>query len=228
VLPGDGYYWPEPLSLTPDGSVIVGHLIGTNDPGPHPMRWTAATGAQLIEPLDNTLVYHVDPDGRTVLGLDVLQIFRFTLGGTKQLVQARVPPAGQITPRMLVSADGRSYTFNWDDDYDSFYARAVLGEVPCPGAPCTPVAISGTGKVMLVVSRTGPAPSDGSQTYVWTEAHGLRALNALMIEHGVTPPGTLFANAMSEDGQAFAGYMDNPNGAPSASFYATLPPSAYE
>jgi|GEM_PF-4508183 len=49
-----------------------------------------------------------------------------------------------------------------------------------------------------------------------------------MAAHGVTPPGTLFASAMSQDGQAFTGYIDNPSGAPNRAFYATLPPSAYE
>jgi len=228
IIPSGDYYQPEPLSMTPDGDVVVGHLIGTTDVGPHPVRWTAETGLLSITPLENTLALRVSPDASWVVGLDPLQIFRFTFGGTKQILQSWVPTDGQNTTPILVSTDARTYFFNGSPDFHSLFIDSIRQEVACPSVRCQPIAISGTGKVLVVVGPTGSAVAAPWATFIWTAQHGFRTLNELMSEHGAPAPGILFANDVSDDGQVFTGYMDNPIGAPYQAFYATLPPSAYD
>lgn len=227
IIQGDSYQY-EPVSMTPDGNVVVGHLIGFTDLGPHPMRWTAETGPELIAPLDNTLVQRIAPDGVSMLGLDLIRIFRFTLGGTKEFVQGWVPSNGQATTPLFVSANAQTYVFNATPDYRSFFVDSVRQEVDCPSTRCEPIAISGTGKVVVVRGPTGPEIGAPWATFVWTARHGIRTLNALMAEQGAPAPGILFANDMSDDGQVFTGWMENPVGAPNQKFYAVLPRAAYD
>jgi hypothetical protein len=226
VIPGGDYFLPKPLSLTPDGEVVVGHLAGYADLGPHPVRWTRASGLEPIPTLDNTLVQSVTPDGNTVLGIDVLRIFRFTWGETKQFVQGWVPSDGFSIRNLTVSGNGETYVFN--ASRHSLLIDSIRQEVDCPSVSCEPIALSGTGKVLMLVGPTGPAVDAPWATFVWTARHGFRSLNDLMSEHGAPPPGTLFANDMSDDGQVFTGYMTNPVGAPFEQFYAVLPPEAYD
>lgn len=228
IIPSGDYYQPEPLSVTPDGNVVVGHLIGGVDIGPHPVRWTAATGLQRISPLENTLALRVAPDAGSVVGLDPLQIFRFDFGATKEFVQAWVPSDGQHTSSILVSADTRTYFFNASPDFHSLWVDSIRQEVECPSVRCSPIAISGTGKVLVSVGPTGPAVGAPWATFVWTAQHGFRTLNDLMSDYGAPAAGTLFASAVSDDGQVFTGYIDNPIGAPYQAFYAVLPRAAYD
>jgi len=217
-----------PLSMTPDGSVVVANASNYADPGPHPTRWTAGTGAQAVESIDNTLVYQVAPDGVTLLGLDALQIFRFRLGGEKERVQAVYPNTGTTPPDIFVSTNAQTYAFNWTDERDTVFVSRYGYEISCPSVYCTPVAISSTGKVVLV---TGPiAPEIGAPwaSFVWTEAHGYRRLDELLAEYGAPTSGEVIAADMSDDGQAIIGYIqDDPNG-PHPKFHAVLPPAAYD
>jgi hypothetical protein len=228
VIPGGDYFQPQPLSLTPDGSVVVGHLVGYADLGPHPVRWTAATGLEPITALDNTLVQGVAPDGNTVLGLDLLRIFRFTLGGTKEFVQGWVPSDGYSVTRLVVSANAQTYVFNATPTYRSLFVDSIRSEVDCPSVRCEPIALSGTGKVLMARGPIGPEIGAPWVTFVWTARHGFRTLDDLMSELGAPAPGVLLADDMSDDGQVFTGFMTEAGGAPHRKFYAVLPPAAYD
>jgi hypothetical protein len=206
IIPAGDYYRPEPLSMTPDGEMVVGHLIGGVDIGPHPVRWTAATGLERITAMENTLALQVAPDAGSVLGVDTLQIFSFDFGGTKQFVQGWVPSDGQHTSSIVVSADARTYFFNASTDYHSLWIDSVREGINCPSVRCWPIAISGTGKVVVVRGPTRPEVGAPWATFVWTAQHGFRTLNDV-----------------SDDGQVFAGWVDGVG-----AFYATLPRAAYD
>jgi len=223
IIPAGDYYKPEPLSMTPDGEMVVGHLIGGVDIGPHPVRWTAATGLERITAMENALALQVSPDAGSVLGVDALQIFSFDFGGTKQFVQGWVPSDGQHTSSIVVSADARTYFFNASTDFHSLWVDSVREEILCPSVRCWPIAISGTGKVLVVRGPTGPEVAAPSATFVWTARHGFRTLNDLLSQYGAPAPGIVFASDVSDDGQVFAGYVDGVG-----PFYATLPRAAYD
>lgn len=228
VIPGGDYFQPGPVSLTPDGAVVVGHLVGGADLGPHVVRWTAATGLERIAPLENTLVQGVTPDGNTVLGVDVLRIFRFTLGGTKEFVQGWVPSNGYGITGLNVASNGQTYVFSATPTSSALLVDSIRGIVDCPSVSCWPVAISSTGKVVIAVGPTGPEVGAPWATFVWTARHGFRTLNALLSEFGAPSSSTLLADDMSDDGQVFTGYTDDSSDAPHRQFYATLPPAAYD
>jgi hypothetical protein len=223
IIPAGDYYRPEPLSMTPDGEMVVGHLIGGVDIGPHPVRWTAATGLERITAMENTLALQVAPDAGSVLGVDTLQIFSFDFGGTKQFVQGWVPSDGQHTSSIVVSADARTYFFNASTDYHSLWIDSVREGINCPSVRCSPIAISGTGKVVVVTGPTRPEVGAPWATFVWTAQHGFRTLNDLLSQYGAPAPGIVFANDVSDDGQVFAGWVDGVG-----AFYATLPRAAYD
>jgi hypothetical protein len=223
IIPAGDYYRPEPLSMTPDGEMVVGHLIGGVDIGPHPVRWTAATGLERITAMENTLALQVAPDAGSVLGVDTLQIFSFDFGGTKQFVQGWVPSDGQHTSSIVVSADARTYFFNASTDYHSLWIDSVREGINCPSVRCWPIAISGTGKVVVVTGPTRPEVGAPWATFVWTAQHGFRTLNDLLSQYGAPAPGIVFANDVSDDGQVFAGWVDGVG-----AFYATLPRAAYD
>jgi hypothetical protein len=215
------------VSMTPDGSVVVGNIDDAYvNPGPFPVRWRAGSGADLLSALSNTLVYHVSPDGASLLGLDILHVFRWQEGAPKTVLLQQSPLAFDGPPTMPVSADGHVYAFTQRSTLDSMVvARDALPVlIGCP-TTCAPTDVSGTGKV--VVLWTGDADNG---TLIWTEQHGFRSLTTLVQQFGGDTQGRILsAYDVSDDGQAFTGTAGLPNNSLDyQGFYATLPRAAYE
>jgi uncharacterized membrane protein len=217
-----------PVSLSPDGSVIVGNL-DENYAGPFPVRWTRRGGAELIEELANSLVYNTSPDGVSLLGADILHIFRWQAGAGKTALLLHAPLAFDGPPTMPVSADGKVFAFSPRTTLDAMMVARSLDEEPqlveCLYAPCAPIDLSGTGKVVLM---WGDSP-DVRGTRIWTAEHGFRNLGDLIQEFGGDTQGRIVtASYISDDGQAFAGLAADPNNPLDyQGFYATLPAAAY-
>jgi hypothetical protein len=216
----------SPLSLSPDGSTIVGNLDTQENPGPFPVRWTRATGSEPIEPLRNSLVYHTSPDGQSFVGADVLHVYRFQPGLGKMVLFNHAPLAFDGPATMPVSADGSAFAFSTHTTLDSMLVvRGDLTEnVNCPVVPCAPIVLSGTGKALLIwVGGAG-----GS--FIWTREHGFRSLGELLQQFGADTQGRIVsAQQMSDDAQAFTGTAADPNNPLDyQGFYATLPAAAYE
>jgi hypothetical protein len=218
--PGDGV---NPLSVSPDGAVVVGNLDNIEEnPGPFPVRWTAAGGAQQLDALQNALVYHTNADGTSLLGADVLHVFRWGAQAGKTVLLQQTPRAFDGPAIMPVSADGHVYAFTQNTTLDSFVVarEGTATLVYCPSI-CAPVDVSGTGKVVLLWG-------DGPQ--LWTADKGFLDLAAVLQQFGADTQGrSLSVDSISDDGQVIIGLAADPNNSVDyQAFYATLPRAAYE
>jgi hypothetical protein len=216
----------DEVNISPDGSVITGNLVGSEDePGPAPVRWTWGVGAQVLGSLVNSIVYHVSPDGQALLGADILQVYRWSEASGKRIFFWQAPLGFDGPPIMPVSADGNVIAFTSRSTLTSmllFTPERGASLLECPGELCAPISVSGTGKVVLLWSTE-------SQSLVWTEKHGFRSLTQLVQEYGGDTQGYgLSAHDMSDDGQVFTGLTTDGTGTTGNGFYVTLPAAAYE
>ncbi|RYZ04885.1 MAG: hypothetical protein EOO73_22180 [Myxococcales bacterium] len=211
------------LSVSPDGSAVIGNLDDSYvNPGPFPVRWRAGVGADLLSPLANSLVYHTNSDGTSLLGVDILHVFRWQDSAPKTVLLPQAPLAFDGPPIMPVSADGHVYAFTSRSTLDTFIVARddVATLVYCPGT-CAPTDVSGTGKVVLLW---------GDGPHIWTAEHGFLDLATLLQQFGADTQGRrLSVHNVSNDGQAFLGLAADPNNPLDyQGFYATLPRAAYE
>jgi probable HAF family extracellular repeat protein len=179
--------YSEARATNHDGSVVVG---GTYVPAPrvgdyddfHAFRWVLsnpATGAGTFTDLGPATyeAWAVNGDGSVIVGIGNRHAFRWTQAGG--VVDLGVLPGHINSMATAVSADG----------------KVVVG-------------ISSSNFITPTFPAAGPQfDKNGSRAFRWTQATGMRDLNALLAADGVDLTGVTLTGALglSQDGKTISG-----------------------
>jgi hypothetical protein len=217
AFPPEDYPDVLPRLISPDGSLILANFSESQGGGPYPLVWKKETGSLQIPGLDNTLLFQVYPDNERFVGLDIQGAFSYTPGlGKHRLVNSG--PDFFVPGSLVVSADGSSFAYRRDPHT---LLVPPWGQITCPDElVCRPLAMSGTGRVILLSAGDGFNPDQ--RFYIWDRYHGFRDFKLLLRLLGVPPlPEQISPRVMSDDGQFFAGDTS------AGPFYASLPRAVY-
>jgi len=223
-LPGGSNTFSTANAVSADGSVVVGMSTSANSEQ-EAFRWTPTGGMLGLGFLPGGIsswASFVSADGQVIVGSVGISsepphqaAFRWTeaLGMTDLGV---LPGAVHTMPHAM-SRDGRvvvgqsgTEAFRWSE------ASGIVGLGHLPGDQGSfAMAVSDDGAVIVGKSFF----ADGQvESFVWTEADGLRSLRDLLASSGVDVSGwqNLAAEALSGNGNAIVGRGINPSGYPEA------------
>lgn len=207
-----------PWAISGDGTVVVGT---PNDFSRSVVRWTAATGAQVIPGIDGSAVTTISVDGMTIVGqADSQHVARFA--GT---TLTTIDPGASVTRSTLVGVSddggviaGNNTTFNPEGE-EAFRwtldgGLSGLGFLPGDAGSAVE-AMSPDGGTLVGISFD--AAGKNSRPFRWTKSQGMveiaaLATSSLTLPCGVNDAGTAVAYTYTggdvrRDGVSWTGPM---------------------
>ncbi|MEM7787424.1 MAG: hypothetical protein AAF594_06835, partial [Bacteroidota bacterium] len=232
--------------VSSDGSVIVGSGAGLDNGSPwsEAFRWTESGGMVGIGGLPGGLVsagaFGVSSDGSVVVGSSWSdrgpRAWRWTAtGGMVELVLDASPDNIAASGASAVSADGTvvvgAVTRISPNEREAVRWTASegtvgLGDLPGGRFSSSAFAVSADGTVVVGSSQTGIEIND-IEAFIWTQADGMRSLQAVLGEQDANLSGWTLreATGISADGNVVVGWGINPDGNVEA-WRAELSPTA--
>lgn len=224
LLPNGGY-GSGAHGVSADGGVIVGYGFRGAERTIEAFLWTEASGTIGLGFLPGghtSYAEGVSADGLVVVGNSSEQAYRWT-------AEEGMTPLGDLNGGLVqsfavaVSADGSVIVGESDSDYlDPFEDREAfrwtesigmvgLGYLHENPAYSSAAAVSADGRVVVGVSAT----LNDEEAFVWDAQHGMRSLQQLLLDAGVTNLEGWQLNrawGISADGTVIVGSGYNPEG----------------